>query len=907
MKELEVKLSFENMRLNFVRWAFAVAVLGILIGFSPPASSQDTPQDGAEEKKVEEKKSDEAKDKKSEKKGKKDEEEEEEEETLEEVVKDYDKIEGLFTFYRNKEDGGLLMELSDAQLEDGIEYIYHGVTLNGAAEVGFGYILGSYRRPAILTFSKRYENIEIVKENPSFYFDPDNALSRASHANIQPALMAVASIMAKSEDGTRYLVDADSLFQSESLTQMSPSADPGHEGSSDFNPGGINSDKTHLIDVKSFARNSTVTVDFVFDNSAPSNYGEDDITDGRTVTITYQHSLIATPEPGFEPRLDDQRVGYFNQRITDLTDTSVTPYRDLINKWRLIKKDPSAALSEPVKPITYWIENTTPIDYRASIQAGVLAWNSAFEKAGFKNAVEAKIMPDDVDWDPADVDYNVIRWVSSPQPMYGGIGPRLANPRTGEILATDIVLEQVYATNRLIYTDIFDKAALPLWTEGDRPDLSKNSIQAEMCSAGLVIQQNTLFGMASLRAQGATEKEIGDLVKEGLFELALHEVGHTLGLMHNMKASQGVSYEAMHTAETKEKGYLSGSVMDYMAINVNADRSKQGLYYTVAPGPYDDWAIEFGYKPSLADPVSEAARVEALLGRSMEPALAFGNDADDMRNPAGGIDPRTMVSDLSDDAIQFAIDRMNFVDDRLVDLKSTYEKSGDTWDNLRTAYLILTGQKAIQSRVIVNYIGGVYLERTVIGQDGAKAPYTPVSGEDQRKAMAALEEYIFAPNAWQVSEDLVQHLQKKRRGYEQWGNEDPGMHARTIRMQSIALSVVLHPRNMQRMLDSTLYGNDYPPAEVLQDLTDAIFVADLRSRVNSHRQNLQLHYVGQLIAVASGDLGHSFPLQSAALHQLRRIERMERQAKSPDVATSAHRGHVRYWIETAIYGEASRQ
>lgn len=846
------------------------------------------------------------KDSKSEDKKKDGEDEEEEEETLEEAVKDLEKIEGLFTFYRDKEDGALMMEVTEAQLADGVEFIYHGITLNGAADVGFNHILGSYRQSSIISFSRYFDRIEIHKLNTGFYFDPENALSRVSDANIQPALLAVAPVVAKSEDGTRYLIDADPVFQDEVLSQITPSSFPGIDDSTGFSLGGLNGEKTRLVDVRSYPENSLLTVDYTFDNSTPVNYGGPDVTDGRTVTITFQHSLIAMPQTGYEPRLDDHRVGYFFQRVTDLTDVSVTPWRDLINRWRLVKKDPDADISEPVTPITYWIENSTPVAYRDAIRNGVLAWNSSFEKAGFRNAIEVKIQPDDAEWDAGDIRYNVIRWVSSPQPYYGGYGPSLPNPRTGEIIAADIVLEQVYTTNRILYTDLFDEAALPSSERQASQIPFGNGPGPELCAMGQSIQNNTLFGVAALTTQGASDEEIGDLVEEGLYELALHEVGHTLGLMHNMKATQAVPYEDIHSAERKARGWLTGSVMDYTTININPDRSKQGLYYSVTPGPYDDWAIEFGYRSSLENSEAESGRVKSLLARSTEAELAFGNDADDMRSPEGGIDPRVMVDDLTDNAIQYGIDRMEFVDARLVDLKTKFEKEGDTWDSLRTAYFILTGQKSSQARVIANYIGGVYLERAEIGQPGSKAPYTPVAEKDQRRAMAALGEYVFAPDAWSVPEELIQHLQRKRRGFEHWGQEDPRMHGRVLRMQAQILETLLHANTTQRMLDSSLYGNDYPPAEVLQDLTDAVFRADLRTSVNTYRQNLQIYYTNLLVHIASGDSGRAYPIQSAVLHQLKRIDRMERQAKSRDVATAAHRGHVRHVIETALYGKASR-
>ena len=164
---------------------------------------------------------------------------------------------------------------------------------------------------------------------------------------------------------------------------------------------------------------------------------EEDAADPRNISIFLRYSFIEMPENDFEPRQADMRIGYFTERITDLTSLDVTPYADLINKWNLQKKNPEEPLSEPVKPITYWLENTTPKELRPFIKKGVLAWNIAFEQAGFKNAIEVKVQPDDSDWDAGDIRYNVLRWTSSPNPPFGGYGPSFTNPRTGEIIGAD--------------------------------------------------------------------------------------------------------------------------------------------------------------------------------------------------------------------------------------------------------------------------------------------------------------------------------------------------------------------------------------------------------------------------------------------------------------------------------------
>ena len=189
----------------------------------------------------------------------------------------------------------------------------------------------------------------------------------------------------------------------------------------------------------------------------------------------------------------------------------------------------------------------------------------------------------------------------------------------------------------------------------------------------------------------------------------MHEVGHTLGLNHNMKASQLFSPEQLADASFIEGKALTGSVMDYAGINLTNDRSKQGQYYDMNVGPYDIWAIQFGYTPFEKD----SERI-SLLERSTEPALIFGNDADDMRSPGKAIDPRVMIGDLSNDQITYSINRFELVNTMMKDLKSKFTKEGETYMNLRRAFYTLNNQSAIAGGVISRFIGGVYVDLSLI-------------------------------------------------------------------------------------------------------------------------------------------------------------------------------------------------
>jgi hypothetical protein len=339
---------------------------------------------------------------------------------------------------------------------------------------------------------------------------------------------------------------------------------------------------------------------------------------------------MEVPNNDFKPRFDDYRIGYFSENVNDMTSQGFTNYRDLIHRWDLKKKDPNAIKSEPVKPIVWWIENTTPKELRPIIKHAALQWNKAFEPLGFINAVQVFEQPDDADWDAGDVRYNVLRWTSSPNPPFGGYGPSFVNPRTGEILGADIMLEYIFLTNRVRTQQIYG-------IEGAEMEDEHHSAHAG-CDAGLYLHHQLQVSQGIMNIQDADTIEMTRLLEESIHYLILHEMGHTMGLMHNMKASQVRTVEELNNPEITYKQGLIGSVMDYPAINMPSYGVKNKVQYCqVEPGPYDLWAIDFGYSLPLENEEEEQARLKNILSKSIQPDLTFGNDADDMRAPGKGL------------------------------------------------------------------------------------------------------------------------------------------------------------------------------------------------------------------------------------------------------------------------------
>ena len=808
--------------------------------------------------------------------------------TIEELVKTSKKIEGLFTVYQDTINGSIQMLVSKEQLKK--EFIYFSQIADGVSDAGS--FRGAYRDSKVFELNKYFDKIEFVAKNNAYYFDPNNPISKSANANVSEGIMASVKIEASDDKKGLYLIKAGDLFLKETLSQVKPPKYPGQSPTS-FSLGSLDKNKTKINAIRNYPLNTDLAIEYVYSKSSVLNGGSAAVTDGRNVSVKVYHSLIAMPENDYSARMDDPRVGYFSTNVTDMTTASATPYRDMIHRWNLVKKDPSAALSEPVEPIVWWVENTTPIEFRETIINAVLKWNIAFEKAGFKNAVQAKIQPDNADWDAGDIRYNVLRWTSSPNPPFGGYGPSFVNPRTGEIMGADVMLEYVHHTNRVKFDKLFElhnEATAELVDEPTNKSLS-------YCSLGHLVHENVLFGQTALNTLNISDEEMRGMKREAMTHLVMHEVGHTLGLNHNMKSSQLYSPAQLADKKFITGKALTGSVMDYEAINITNDRTEQGHYFTTTLGPYDLWAIEFGYKN-----VSKQSELDAILKRSTEPELIFGNDADDMRSPGKAIDPRVMVGDLSNDQITYSINRIKLVKELLKKLKPQYATEGKSYQELVIAYGILQKQAANASGVISRFIGGVYVERAMQGQENAKQPYTPVEYAKQKKAMKALNEHLFSPTANNTPKELYNYLARQRRGFNFFsGPEDPKIHRNILKAQRNVLRHLLHYNTLQRVVDSELYGNTYDIGEFMTDLNNGIFKADIYGNVNTFRQNLQVEYVNMLINILTGKSNGRYGnvSKSMVLYNIKNIKRMTANSNG-NIITKAHKAHLTTLINNAL-------
>ena len=726
------------------------------------------------------------------KKGKK-----EEFKSIEEFLEDkeFEILDGFMNIIHETEKDKYYLVIKEAQLNK--EFLYFTYILNGPTAAGPSG--GDMGEASILEFRKFKEDLGLYKKNTKFTYDKSNKISQSKLTNIIEAYVGRFKVVVKED--SKYLIDIDKMFLTEMLVSLTPNIPPEYMEYYNLLLGRPDKEKTYIDEVKNYTKNTSFKVRYGFYNPKPKPGGSiDAITDKRYTYIDGLHLFVEMPDDNFEPRVADQRIGYFSEKVTDLSTYDSNNARDLMNRWRLIKKDPDAELSEPVEPIVYWVENSTPEEIRPFVVKGIEGWNKAFEKAGFKNAIVAKIQPDDAEWDAGDVMYNVVRWASTPSPRYSGYGPSVANPRTGEIIAADIVQEF-------------------------------NAIKR---------------GYTYRKLWGYTEDN--DPLEQWIVSLTMHEVGHTLGLRHNFKSSWIFDAEEIHDVSVTGNNHI-GSVMDYDPINLAPEGVQQGNYFPSGPGSYDMWAIEFGYTPNLTD-----EQRENILSKSSQPEFIFGTDGDAMSSPGVNIDPRNLRYDMSSDPIAYTSDRIEILNNKIAELPSIYLLDGETSSEFRSAFYSLTREKGRFFDGVARLIGGVYSNRIVNNSEINMTPFEAVSYEDQKNAMNLIKTKLLSNDAFSFDENLLKFLQsEKRSAYSPGGrgNEDPQLHDLVLGLQGRVVAHILHPTVMMRLVDSSQYGNTYLPDEVLDDLYSGIFVPE--EIPTTFKMNLQSKYVDSLISALDDD------------------------------------------------------
>ncbi|HEY8877166.1 MAG TPA: zinc-dependent metalloprotease, partial [Roseateles sp.] len=568
--------------------------------------------------------------------------------------------------------------------------------------------------------------------------------------------------------------------------------------------------------------------------------------DPRSMFFSFVYSFRALPEQPAAVRHADPRLGHFMESYADFgDDLKANPRVHMIARWRLEKKDPSAALSEPVQPIVYWMDKNIPTKYRAAVKAGIEEWNKAFEKIGFKDAVQAKQQPDDADWDNMDSTHASIRWFTGADVGFA-IGPSNRDPRTGEILDADIGMSDVFGrgSRRLASDDVLPGAQAQGFTSAWMGERS-HALAEQNCSY-MADQANELgFALDLLALRDGMDMngpEAEALAQAVIKDVVMHEVGHTLGLKHNFRSSTTVTQ-----AQLKDKAYteahgISNSVMDYNAYNLPLKGEPKASLTNTTLGAYDYWAIEYAYKPIPAE--QEAAELAKIAARSTEPQLAYGDDFDQgVGGPYDGFDPRTNQRDLGDDPLAYAKKRLKLSQELWERVQARPAAVGD--DPLRNRRSIFESfrQLGMTANNISKYVGGLYAERVVPGVTAGPA-FKPVDNAQQREALRFIASGLLSSDAFKFKPEF---LATQTVDYNEWDRGLPMSIPDSVSaLQGRVLDRLMSPNTARRLIEQ---GNYLPEAqrkgavslsEVYATLQGAIF-SELKTgtEIDRMRRSLQ--------------------------------------------------------------------
>ncbi len=527
------------------------------------------------------------------------------------------------------------------------------------------------------------------------------------------------------------------------------------------------------------------------------------LPDARSFFVGMVYSFTKLADQPMRPRTTDPRLGHFSDAVIDLsTDLDANPKRHYIKRWRLEKTDRAAALSDPKQPIVYWLDKNIPLRYRDSVEAGILEWNKAFERIGFRNAIVVKQQPDDADWDTLDSRHASIRWFTGTDAGLA-IGPSHSDPRTGEIIDADIAMSDGFGrgARRFLVEDVGATAGGSFAAQAGA---WRDKWHQAFCNYAMEAAAEMDFGLDLLEARGDITPEGPEaeaLAQAVVKDTITHEVGHTLGLTHNFKASTVVSRAQLQDREFTEKSGISGSVMDYNGFNVALSGERQGSYNNTTLGPYDYWAIEYAYRQF--EPGVEGAGLARIAARSNEPALAFADDADAGGFGANdGIDPLVNRFDLGDDPLDFYKKRLQLSRELWQRVQQRTPLPSDPVARQRRVLLSGFRQLSRAAELVGKYVGGMHTVRDLPGTTG-RASYTPVEPAKQREALQFLAQGLFNADSFRFKPQFLASLSPD---YNEGDRGGPvNIPAAVLRVQTVALDRLLNPGTASRLLDLPLY------------------------------------------------------------------------------------------------------
>jgi hypothetical protein len=773
-------------------------------------------------------------------------------------IKPYDKVitkqaksdAGLFTVHRIKDK--VYYEIPKNEL--GKELLWVSQIARTTLGVGYGGQAAGYR---VVRWERKGDRILLRSVEYDITADPKMPIARAVQAANYESILMVFNIEALGKDDAP-VIDVTRLFTTET---------PEFSVRARVRARTFDAARAFVERVVSFPENIEVEATHTFTSPPEPQTGNPQaprspnaMREG-SASVLMHYSMVKLPEQPMTPRLFDERVGYFSiQQVDYGVDEHRAPRRRYITRWRLEKKNPSAALSDPVKPIVYWVDSATPEKWRPYVRRGVEKWKSAFEAAGFSNAILAKDAPtpeQDPEWSAEDARYSVIRWL--PSTIENASGPHVHDPRTGEILETDI---QFYHNVMNLTRSWYFLQSGPLDTRAKTLPLPD------------------------------------DLMGELIEYVVAHEVGHTLGFPHNMKASSMYPVEKLRDKQwLKDMGHTP-TLMDYSRFNYVAQPEDGIEPAALIPGigPYDKWATKWGYAPipGAKTPDEEKKTLDAWAReQDATPWLRFST------HESNGADPGELTEAVGDaDAVlatTMGLKNLKRAAEMLMPATTAPTLTGEPFDDLEELYGRMLGQWATELSHVAAIVGGFNSQQKHVGQSGVR--FTPLPRERQAAAVKFLNENAFETPAFAIRPEILRRI------------EPVGVLDRVRAAQQRVLSALLNPARLGRLVEqSALDGKSaYKPIEFLGDLRHGIWrelsAADSAAiAIDPYRRNLQRAYVDTLRDrirardTAPGDARAMFK------GELRALDREIRAAlaRKPERMTALHLEDVRDQIARAL-------
>tara|TARA_R110002111_G_scaffold115640_1_gene176649 strand:- start:12271 stop:14757 length:2487 start_codon:yes stop_codon:yes gene_type:complete len=623
------------------------------------------------------------------------------------------------------------------------------------------------------------------------------------NSNFEPVLYTF-PIKAYSKDSTSTVIDATPLFEKDVKSLGLPQF-----RRTPYKVSRLESDKSFIENIKSYPRNIEARhVKTYAAGRPPSN------SSTGSISIEINNSMILLPDNLMKRRYFDERVGWFARSQTDYgQEDQKSKSLTFLDRWRLEVKDEDiekfkrGELVVPKKQIIYYIDRATPVKWRKYIKQGIEDWQVAFEAAGFKEAIIAKDPPtveEDPEWSPEDVRYSVVRYLASPIPNANG--PHVSDPRTGEILESDI---NWYHNVMSLLRGWFFVQTAAINPEAQSPQFK--------------------------------DEVMGRLIRF----VSSHEVGHTLGLPHNMGSSVAYPVEKLRDAEFTKKFGTAPSIMDYARFNYVAQPGDEGVALMPDIGVYDKYAIAWGYKPILDKTSKEEKPVlnQWIMDHAGDPMYRFGH-----QQAGDVVDPSSQTEDLGDDAMlasDYGIKNLKRIVPNLIEWTT---EAGEDYDDLQEMYGYVISQFNRYMGHVSNNIGGVYEHYKAADQEGAV--YTAVAKDHQKEAMAFIQENLFTTPEWLINKDIFERI------------EFTGSVERVRALQARTINNILSLGKMQRLTEAHTYDSKaYALIEMMRDLRTGVW-SELRNgkKIDTYRRNLQRAHIDRLayLMTAKNQSGRTF-------------------------------------------------